>query len=327
MVDAVPVRWGILSTGGIAATVTEDLLRMPADAEVVAVGSRTLEAAQAFAGRFGIPRAYGSWQALADDPDVDVIYVATPHSAHHEATMICLNAGKNVLCEKPFTLDVATSQELVDAARAKSLFLMEAMWMRTNPTILRAAQLIADGAIGDVTYVQADFGIPGPFPPGHRMRAPELGGGALLDLGVYPVTFSYVFLGQPDSVNAWASLTPEGTDQNTGIVLGHASGAVAALQCGFAGESAQRGTIAGTTGRIEISPPFFKPTTLTLFRGGTAEEMTEPLRGNGYVYEAEEVTRCLRHGLTESPLVPLDSTMEIMQTLDRAREQIGVVYP
>jgi predicted dehydrogenase len=326
MVEAAPVRWGILATGGIAASFTEDLKRMTGDAEVIAVGSRSQEAAQAFADRFDIPRAYGSWQALADDPDVDVVYVATPHSAHHAATMICLNSGKHVLCEKPFTLDVPTSQELVDTAQAKGLFLMEAMWMRTNPTIRRAVTLVADGAIGDATYVQADFGIPGPFPPGHRMRAPELGGGALLDLGVYPVTFSYVFLGQPDTVRAWASLLPEGTDENTGIVLGHPSGAVAALQCGFTGESAQRGTIAGTEGRIEISRQFFRPTTLTLYRNGSEEEMTEPLRGNGMVYEAEEVHRCLRQGLTESDLIPLASTMEIMHTLDTAREQIGVTY-
>ena len=321
----VPIRWGILATGGIAAKFTEDLTRLP-DAEVAAVGSRSLAAAETFAATHGIPRAYGSWQELAADPDVDVVYVATPHSAHHAATTICLNAGKAVLCEKPFTLDVATTQDLVSLARARGLFLMEAMWMRTNPAIRRIAELVADGAIGEVRHIAADFGLAGPFPPGHRLRAPELGGGALLDLGVYPVTFAHLFLGPPQFLTAWASLLPEGTDENTGIVLGYAGGAVATLHCGLSGETGRRATITGTDGRIELPRGFFHPDRFTVVRGGEVTETLVPLEGNGMGHEAEEVMRCLRAGLLESPVIPLDATLEVMSTLDAVRAQIGVRY-
>jgi predicted dehydrogenase len=321
-----PIRWGILATGGIATRFTEDLALLP-DAVVAAVGSRSLQPAQAFAQKHNIPQAHGSWQALADDEGVDVIYVATPHSAHHAATMVCLEAGKAVLCEKPFTLDAVTSEELVNTARAKGLFLMEAMWMRTNPNIQRIVELIADGAIGEITHVYADFGVVGQFPIGHRMRAPELGGGALLDLGVYPVTFAHLFLGVPESVQACAALTPEGTDQNTALLLGYASGATATVHCGFVGETPQRAVITGTTGRIEVDRHFYRPDGFTLVRGGEAEQISLPVRGNGMAYEAEEVMRCLRGGLTESPVIPLSATLDVMRTMDAARAQIGVTYP
>jgi len=326
MAPVAPIRWGILATGGIATQFTEDLALLP-DARVTAVGSRSLAAARAFADAHSIVHAHGSWQELADDPDVDVIYVATPHNAHHAAATVCLQGGKAVLCEKPFTLDLRTSEDLVATARAKGLFLMEAMWMRANPAIRRIAGLVADGAIGDVTHVYGDFGIQGPFEPSHRLRAPELGGGALLDLGVYPVTFAHLFLGTPDSVVARASLTPEGTDQNTALILGYASGALATLQCGILGETGQRATISGTVGRIELPRHFYRPDRFTLVRGEGAEQIEIPLRGNGMGYEAEEVMRCLRAGLTESPLIPLSATLEIMGTLDIARAQIGVTYP
>jgi predicted dehydrogenase len=324
-VDA-PIRWGILATGGIAAKFTEDLARLP-DAEVAAVGSRSLAAAEAFAATHGIPRAYGTWQELAADPEVDVVYVATPHSAHHAATTICLDAGKPVLCEKPFTLDVATTQDLISLARSRGLFLMEAMWMRTNPAIRRVAEVVADGTIGEVRHIAADFGLAGPFPPGHRLRAPELGGGALLDLGVYPVTFAHLFLGPPQYVTAWASLLPEGTDENTGIVLGYAGGAVATLHCGLRGETGQRATITGTDGRVELPRGFFHPDRFTVVRGGEVTETLMPLEGNGMGHEAEEVMRCLRAGLLESPVIPLAATLEVMSTLDAVRAQIGVRYP
>jgi predicted dehydrogenase len=320
------VRWGILATGGIAARFTQDLALLP-DAEVTAVGSRSAEAARAFADTHAIGRAHGSWQALAEDPDVDVIYVATPHSAHHAATTLCLNAGKAVLCEKPFTLDTASTEDLFATARRTGVFLMEAMWMRAVPGIRRIRELVTDGAIGEVTHIHADFGVRGPFPVEHRMRAPELGGGSLLDLGVYPVSFAHLFLGVPDAITAWASLTPEGTDQNTGAVLGYAGGAVATIQSGFVGETGQRAVITGTTGRIELPRHFYCPGTFTLVRDGTAERVDVPVRGNGMGYEAEEVMRCLRAGLTESPLVSWSDTVEVMRVLDAIRAQIGVVYP
>src|SRR3569833_909144 len=253
------LRWGILSTGGIAEAFVTDLALLSA-AEAVAVGSRTAQKAEAFADRHGIARAHGSWQALADDPDVDAVYVATPHHAHYAATMACLRAGKPVLTEKPFTLDLATAEQLVEAARSAGVFLMEAMWMRCIPGIRRLAGLVADGAVGELTEVRADFGIKGPPADTHRLRAKALGGGALLDLGVYPVAFAHLFLGAPAKVEAWARLTSGGVDENTGVLLGYDSGALAVLSCSIVGDTPRRAAITGTRGRIEVPRGFFLPT-------------------------------------------------------------------
>jgi predicted dehydrogenase len=321
-----PIRWGILATGWIAKSFTEDLKLLPG-AIVAAVGSRSQESAERFAATHAIPRAHGSWAALADDPEVDVVYVATPHPAHFAATKLCLEAGKAVLCEKPFTLDRESTAALVDLARSRDLFLMEAMWTRANPAIRRVAELVADGAIGEVTSVYADFGIQGPFDPTHRIRSLELGGGALLDLGVYPITLAHLLLGVPDEIRSWAKLNPEGSDAHTGMILGYESGALALLQCGIVGETSQRASIIGTTGRIEIPRLFFRPDRFTLARGDQAEEFEVPYLGNGMNHEAAEVMRCLRAGEKESPLVPHQTSLEVMGILDAVRAQIGVRYP
>ncbi len=322
-----PIRWGILSTGAIAATFTEDLARCP-DAEVVAVGSRTEAATKTFAERYDIPRAYGSWLALAADDEVDVVYVATPHSAHYQAARLCLKAGRAVLCEKPLTLDLPSAQDLVAAAQERGVFLMEAMWARCNPTIRRVVALIQDGAIGEVTSVTADFGLAGPFPADHRLRDPALGGGGLLDLGIYPITLAHLVLGRPQEVKAWASLTPEGVDQNLALIFGYASGALASLTCGLVGASGTRAVITGQDGRIELDPPFFRPTTATLIRNvGAPEQIGVPLTGHGYLPEIEEVHRCLREGRLESDLVPHATTLEVMALMDEIRAMVGVTYP
>ncbi|SEH01341.1 Predicted dehydrogenase [Nonomuraea solani] len=322
---ATPTRWGILATGGIAAAFVSDLALLP-DAEVVAVGSRRLDTAQAFAAERGIPRAYGSWAELAAAPDVDVVYVATPHAAHHAAAHLCLSAGKPVLVEKPITLDRASAADLVATARERGVFLMEAMWTRALPAIRRMRELVADGAIGEVTAVYADFAISGPFAPTHRLRAPELGGGALLDLGVYPVTFTHLFLGVPSRISAMATLTPEGVDENTAMTFGYDSGALAVLHCGIVGGSPVSATVLGTRGRIVIPKRFFGTTGFTLVRGGESEEMTFPRSGNGLAFEAEEVMACLAAGRTESDLVPHAATLDVMGILDEVRKQIGVSY-
>jgi len=325
MTDA-PVRWGILATGGIATRFVADLRLVPG-AEVAAVGSRAPETAQAFADAYGIPRAYGSWAELAADPEVDVVYVATPHASHHAATLTCLRAGRAVLCEKPFTLDRASAADLVDTARERGVFLMEAMWTRCDPAVRRAQELVADGAIGEVTSVHADFAIAGPFGPAHRLRARALGGGALLDLGVYPITIAHLFLGPPDHVRAWAALTDEGVDENTGIVFGYDSGAVASLTCGLLGTTPITAVITGTRGRVELAEPFFRPPSFTLHRAGAPPEVVKwPVPGTGYQFEAAEVQRCLRTGALESPLVPHATTLEMMGLLDAIRAQIGVSY-
>lgn len=324
---AANLRWGILSTGNIAGSFTQDVRQLP-DADIVAVGSRTAEAAQRFARQHEIPRAHGSWAALAADPDVDVVYVATPHSAHHEATALMIDAGKAVLVEKPFTLNEAEARDLVERARAAGTFLMEAMWMRCNPVIGRLAATVAEGRIGDVRNVHADFGLTGTFPPTHRLRAPELGGGALLDLGVYPVSLAHLLLGAPTAIAAWAQLTPEGVDANTGMVFGYDNGATSLLSCSLVADLSLTATITGTEGRITLPRPLFRPEHFTIHHDGAEPDtITEPIHGVGYTHMAAEVMRCLRDGLTESPLVPLADTLAVMRTMDAVRAQIGVSYP
>jgi predicted dehydrogenase len=318
-------RWGILSTGHIAMKFVQDLALL-ADAEVAAVGSRSTEAAEAFATAHGIPRAHGSWQALAEDPEVDAIYVATPHVAHAEATLLCLRAGKPTLTEKPFTMDLRSSQMLVTTARERGVFLMEAMWMRCNPVIQRVQELVRQGVIGEPVSVHADFGLAGPFPQTHRLRALALGGGALLDLGIYPLTLTHLVLGAPASITAWARLGETGVDENTGALLGYASGAVAAITCSLVGDSACRAVITGTEGRIELPRNFYRPDAFDVYHGERVERVRIPFDGFGYHFEAAEVHRCVREGLLESPVVPLDDTLSIMSSLDTIRAAIGVRY-
>ncbi|MFC5953595.1 Gfo/Idh/MocA family protein [Streptomyces pratens] len=324
------VRWGILATGGMAATFTADLVDLPG-AEIVAVASRSPEPAKAFAERFGIPRAYGDWESLARDEEIDIVYVATPHSAHRAAAGLCLEAGRNVLCEKPFTLNVREAAELVGLARERGLFLMEAMWMYCHPMVRRLKALIDDGAIGGVLTVQADFGLAGDFPASHRLRDPALGGGALLDLGVYPVSFTQLLLGEPSDVVAKATLSEERVDLQTGALLSWESGAIASVHCSIVGGTSTSASVTGSAGRIDIPYGFFFPDRFVLHRDGkeTEEFVADPADGarNSLKHEAAEAMRALRAGETESPLVPLDGTLAVMRTLDTIREHIGVRYP
>ncbi|WP_202528087.1 Gfo/Idh/MocA family oxidoreductase [Streptomyces sp. SID5770] len=322
------VRWGILATGGIAERFTTDLLTLD-DAEVVAVASRSEAPAKAFAERFGIPRAYGEWAGLFADGDVDVVYVATPHHAHRTAAGLALEAGKAVLCEKALTLNAREAAELVGLARDRGLFLMEAMWMYCNPLIRRIAELVRDGAVGEVRTVQADFGLAGPFGADHRLRDPETGGGALLDLGVYPVSFAQLLLGEPDSVQAHALLSPEGVDLNTAMLLGWSgTGASALLSCSIAADTPLTASVTGSLGRIDVPRGFFFPERFTLHRNGAEpEEFVAEADPHSFRHEAAEVMRCLRAGERESPLVPLDGSLAVMRTLDAVRNRIGVRYP
>lgn len=321
------IRWGILATGGIAATFTADLQTLD-DAEVVAVGSRSLEAAQAFADRHGIPRAHGSWAELAADPEVDIVYIATPHSAHHEAAALCLDAGKAVLCEKPLTLDAAQAEDLFRRAEAAGVFFMEAMWTRTVPAILRMVEMVRAGAIGEPRLITSDFSISFTGGPEHRMRNPALGGGALLDLGVYPLAFAQLVFGSPSVVQAVATLTPEGVDDTTAVTLVHPGGAVAALTCSISADGTWSATVAGTEGRIEFGRGFTSPTSFSLYRGDDLlERVEEPFLAGGMVHEAIEAQRCLREGLQQSPLAPWSETLTVMRTMDTVRAQVGVEYP
>ncbi|NUR59745.1 MAG: Gfo/Idh/MocA family oxidoreductase [Catenulispora sp.] len=322
-----PVRWGVLATGAIAATFTEDLLTLD-DAEVAAVGSRSPEAARAFADRYGIPRAHGSWAELAADPDIDIVYVATPHSAHHAAAALCLDAGKAVLCEKPLTLDAVQALDLVHRAEAAGVFFMEAMWTRTVPAILKMVETVHSGVIGEPRLVTADFSVAFKAGPEHRVRDPALGGGALLDLGVYPLTLSRLVFGEPRTVHAAATLTPEGVDDTTAVTLVHPGGGIATLTCSISADGPWSATIAGTEGRIEFGRHFSWPSGFSVFRNDDLVQRVEaPFLARGMVHEAIEAQRCLREGLQESPLAPWAETLGVMRTMDEVRAQIGVAYP
>jgi predicted dehydrogenase len=323
-----PIRWGIIGTGKIAHHFARGLAFVP-DAKLVAVGSRAQATADAFGDEFAVPRRYSSYQELVDDPEVDVVYISTPHPDHCASTLRCLNAGKHVLCEKPFAINAADARTMVETARARGRFLMEAMWTRFRPTMVKVRELIATGAIGEPRFVSATIGWKAEFDPLFRLYNPELGGGALLDGGVYPVSFASMVLGPPSLVTGVAGLGATGVDEQNAIALAHPSGAVASLGVTIQTNPISLGLILGTEGRIEIHHDWHRPEGLTYTPyGGTPERFDYPQReGNGYQYEAIEVGRCLRAGLLESPVMPLDESVSIMATMDTLRAQWGVRYP
>ncbi len=311
-----PLRWGIISTGGIARTFVNDL-QYTDSGVAAAVGSRTLEAANTFADRFAIPRRYGSYEELVHDPDVDAVYVGTPHPMHFENAMLALDAGKPVLVEKAFTMTAQDAIALVAIARAKGLFLMEAMWTRCLPHVAALNQLIAEGALGDIVSVQADHGQHFDYDPSSRWFNPELGGGALLDLGVYPVSFASMLLGRPSKMVTMIDLAPTGVDRQVSMIFGYDGGAQAYLNTTTAAKTPTTATISGTKARIEVDGDFYAPSSFTFVeRAGESRRYEFATQGRGLHYEAAEVARCLREGLRESPLMPLDETISIMQTME-----------
>jgi len=323
-----PVRWGIIATGGIARSFAADLALLP-DAQLAAVGSRSQASADAFASEFGVPRGYPSYAALAADPDVDAVYVATPHPGHHDAAMLAIEAGKAVLVEKPFTMNAADAQELIDTARARGTFLMEAMWTRFLPHIGRVREILAAGTLGEIALVTADHGQWFAADPQFRLFSPELGGGALLDLGIYPVSFASMVLGPPQRITAVSSPAFTGVDATTTMIFQYPGPAHAALTTTLSARTANRAAISGSRARLEFGEWFYRPTTVCVTdRDGTEiERFEEPQQGNGLRYQAAEVGRCLRAGLTESPLLPLAETLSIMEAMDEIRRQIGLRYP
>ncbi|MDQ1428357.1 MAG: hypothetical protein QOK39_1833 [Acidimicrobiaceae bacterium] len=316
-----PLRWGILGSGGIAQAFAADLA-LTASGTVVAVGSRHLETADSFADRYGIPHRHASYEALVSDPDVEVVYVATPHPWHHANALQAMHVGKPALVEKAFTMNAAEARDLVATARARRLFLMEAMWTRFLPGVVEIRRLIGTGVLGDIVTVIADHGKWFPADASSRLFAPDLGGGALLDLGVYPVSFASMVLGTPNSILAMVEPAFTGVDGQTSMVLGHPSGAHAVVTCTSAANGPTRAAIVGSEARIEIDHNFYRPTPFTLItREGTATRFDPPHEGLGLHYEADEVARCLREGLLESPVMPLDESVSIMATMDTVLAQ------
>jgi predicted dehydrogenase len=311
-----PLKWGIVGTGGIAGTFAKDLARSGAG-DVVAVGSRTLESANRFGERYGVETRYGSYDALVEDANVQAVYVATPHPMHLRDATLALEAGKHVLVEKAFTMTSHEARTLVDLAREKQLFLMEAMWTRFLPHVTALRQLLADNALGEIVSVEADHGQWFEFDPDFRLFAPELGGSALLDLGVYPVSFASLVLGRPENVMALIDPAITGVDAQTSMLFGYRSGAHAILTCTSRAKSATRATITGTKARIEIDGDFYAPSAFSLTqRSGERERFEFMTSGRGLHYEATEVARCVEEGLLESPLMPLDESVAIMETME-----------
>jgi predicted dehydrogenase len=321
------IRWGILGTGLIATKFATGLGVLP-DAELAAVGSRSQATADAFGDKFDVPRRHASYQALVEDPEVDVVYVGTPHSLHRDHSILALQAGKAVLCEKPFAINAAEARQVIAVARQEGRFLMEAMWTRFLPAMQRVRQILADGVIGEVQIATADFGFRTPFDPRHRLFNPRLGGGALLDVGVYMVSLASMVFGPPSRVTGIAHLGKTGVDEQSAAILGYDRGQLFLLHTALRTETPQEAILMGTSGWLRIHSPWWCPDTFTLsIPGQEEEEIQLPYEGNGYNYEITEVMNCLRAGELESAVVPLDESLEIMKTMDQIRAQWGLRYP
>jgi predicted dehydrogenase len=312
-----PIRWGIIGTGLIAHRFASDL-EFTEDGVAAGVGSRSMSSAEAFGDEFAIPRRYGSYEALVEDDSIDAIYVATPHPMHFANASLALDHGKPVLVEKAFTMNAQEARDLVALARSKRLFLMEAMWTRFLPHVAALRELIARGEVGELVSFEADHGQWFAPDPDFRLFAPELGGGAVLDLGIYPISFASMLLGRPEQITALAEPAFTGVDGQVSMVFGYAGGAQSVLSCTSLARTATRACVAGTRARVEIDGDFYAPTTFTLItKEGARERFSFETKGRGLHYQAEEVAHCLRDGRLESDVMPLDESVEIMETIDR----------
>lgn len=321
------VRFGILGTGKIARRFVEDLRLVPG-AEATAVGSRRHERAAVFADALGVPLRYGSYEDLVADGTVDVVYVATPHIAHCDHMLLCLEAGLPVLCEKPFTMSAGQAARVVAEARARGLFAMEAMWTRYVPLVRRLRQLVRDGAIGEPRMFTAALGLAPDAEVSGYVRRLDEGGGLLLDAVVYPVSLAFHLLGSPVAATGLAQLHEGGVDDQEAVVLSFERGALATIAASLRAAMPPWFAVHGEEGSLEVAPPLFAPTRATLRRRGCPDEALEgELLGYGLAHEAAEVVCCLREGRTESEEMPLDETVAILSVLDELRRRFGVRYP
>ena len=327
MTTASSPRWGILGPGGIARAFTSDL--HTAGLDVAAVGSRRRESAEAFAADFGIPRAHGSYEELVADPEVDIVYIATPHPMHAANALLALEAGKHVLVEKPFTLNAAEAAAVRDAAAERGLLAMEAMWTRYLPHMVRVREIVASGMLGEVRAVTADHTQRITSDPSHRLNALELGGGALLDLGIYPVSFAWDVLGAPLSVAASARLGETGADTEVATIMAHESGALSTTISASRAAGPNTAAIIGTDARLEIARVWYTPTSFRVVShdGSVLEDYVSDVAGRGMQYQALAAERYLAEGRTDSDVLPIDETVAIMATLDEVRGLVGVRYP
>jgi predicted dehydrogenase len=319
------VRWGVVGPGRIAAKVVRDFPHVPG-AEVVAVASRSIERARAFAAEHGIDRAHGSYREILDDDGVDVLYIATPHPQHRAVTLAALRAGKAVLVEKAFTVTPAATREIAAAAADAGVFAMEGMWTRFMPSVVRARELVAEGAVGVPRAVQADLGVRQPTDPSDRYYNPAIGGGALFDLGVYPISFAQMVLGTPDTTVAHGVLDASGVDVEEAVLLGWADGRSASLFASLRCATPGQARIFGDDGWIDVLPRFHHPDTIVVHReGADPQELTLPQVGGGYAHELREVTECVAAGRTESAVMPLADTVAVQDVMGAVADQLGMV--
>ena len=320
------IRWGILGPGRISQTFAADL-RLATGAETVAVGSRDLDRAARFADKFGFRNVYGDYRSLAEDPEVDAIYIGTPHTFHAEHAILCLNHGKHVLCEKSLAINELQAARMSEVAEQKGLLLMEAMWTRFLPAVVKIRELLAAGEIGEARMLTTDFGFRAKFDAASRLFDPALGGGTLLDLGVYPVSLASMLFGEPAAIGGMASLGRTGVDEEAAITLYHRGGELAVAATSFRVDTPRDAVILGTEGSIRMHCPWWGASRLTVRRGDREEVLEFPHRGNGLVYEAEEFMNLIRSGERDSKIMPLNESLSILRTMDTLRRQWGVKYP
>lgn len=324
------IRWGILGCGKIARKFASDLALVK-NAKLFAVAARSIETASAFATEFGSSKAYSSYQELVTDKDVDVIYVATPHSMHYEHVLLCLQHKKAVLCEKAFAINANQTKEMIALARSQNVFLMEAFWTRFLPHYLKLKELIREQKIGTIQYIHAEFGFKPAEPIAPRIYDLALGGGSLLDIGVYPIFLTLDLLGVPDEIFAHGAFAPTGADEQCAMQFRYRNGTTAQLFSSFQSHLATGADIVGDRGRLRLTHRFHGPTTQLEFYSSTVDTCEiiqfESAKGFGYEYESQHVTDCLLNNLTESSVRKLDDTLLLMETLDRIREKMGLRYP
>ena len=319
-------RWGILGTGFIAGLQTSDLI--DDGHRVQAVGSRTLASAREFAARFDIPSSHGTYEDLVADQGVDVVYISTPHPFHYGNALLALNAGKHVLIEKPFAMNSWQAREIVELAESKDLVVLEAMWSRYLPHMVRIRELVRSGALGEVRTVIADHNQNLPKDPLHRINNPALGGGALLDLGIYPVSFAFDILGVPVTIRAAGSMTQTGVDRQTAMIFEYGDGQQAVLHCALDTAGPNQAAIIGTEGRIEIPSVWYTPNAFTRYdaEGSVVERFDETVAGRGMQYQAREMERLMGARVLANDILPPRQSVQVMEAMDEVRRQIGLAY-
>lgn len=319
-------NWGIIGLGKIAQKFAEDLAGLP-NARLQAVASRSAERAAAFAQKNGAAYSYGTYQDILSCPELDVVYIATPHHLHYECTLLCLEAGIPVLCEKPLAMNARQAEHMITFARDHNTFLMEALWTRFLPTTKAILEMIQSGQIGQVLSIKADFGFRAPFEAATRLFDPALGGGSLLDIGIYPVFLSWLILGQPARIKAMARLGPTGVDEECGVLLQYDDGRMAHLHSTFLAHTKTEAFLYGESGTIHIHSRWHEPSSFTLLREGhRPQDHRFQYTGHGYYFEAEEVMKCLAEGRQESSLLPGSFSLSLSRLLDDIRREAGIHY-